>query len=297
MDFPHIPVQTEIAVTGFHSIYYFEFGRDFYHPPEQHDFWEMVYVDDGCVQAISDGIGCSLSAGQIIFHRPFEPHAHVANRRDTSNMVVVSFAATGDLLSFFDHKIFTLQPASKKILSLFLAEAETALGALPHDFENRTPLDFSHAPRGSLQLLQCYLVEFLFSLLRSNEEAVRPMKQTPDTRRMAENSLAAAVVRFIDAHPTTAPSLPLLCTHFSVSRTTLCRIFREAVGKSPVEYWIDRKMREARRLIREGEHSITEIAEQLGYTSIHHFTRMFKRVTGQSPTAYRRSVINPNHRG
>ena len=290
MDFPRIPIPTEITITGFHSIYYFEFGRTFYHPPEQHDFWEMVYVDDGCIHAISDGIGCSLSAGQIIFHRPLEPHAHVANQRDTSNMVVVSFAAEGELLTFFDRKIFTLQPASKKILSLFLAEAKNALGELPHDFENRTPLDFSHAPRGSLQLLQCYLTEFLFSLMRTNDVGVAPMEQTADTRRMAENSLATAVMQFIESHLAETPSLPRLCTHFSVSRALLCRIFREAMGQSPVDFWIHRKMKEARRMLREGRYNVTQIAEQLGYTSIHHFTRMFKRVTGQSPTAYRRSV-------
>ncbi len=290
MDFPHIPVKTEIDITGFHSIYYFEFSPTFYHPPEQHDFWEMVYVDDGCIHAVSDGIGCSLSAGQIIFHRPLESHAHIANRRDTSNMVVVSFAAEGALLRFFDRKIFTLQPASKKILSLFLAEAENALGELPHQFEDRAPLDFTNAPCGSLQLLQCYLAEFLFSLLRANEASIAPMEQTADTRRMAENSLASAVVQYIDTHVRETPSLPQLCTHFSVSRALLCRIFRESVGQSPVDFWIHRKMKEARRLIREGQYNITQISELLGYTSIHHFTRMFKRVTGQAPTAYRRSV-------
>ncbi|MBE6768982.1 MAG: helix-turn-helix domain-containing protein [Ruminococcaceae bacterium] len=290
MDFPRIPITTEIDVTGFHSIYYFEFGRTFYHPPEQHDFWEMVYVDDGCIHAISDGIGCSLAAGQIIFHRPMESHAHVADQVNTSNMVVVSFAAEGDLLSFFDRKIFTLTPPSKKILSLFLAEAKTALGELPHDFDNRAPLDFSGAPCGSLQLLQCYLTEFLFSLMRANEASIAPMEQTADTRRMAENSLATAVVQYIDTHLQEPPSLPQLCTHFSVSRALLCRIFREAVGQSPVDYWIHCKMKEARRLIREGQYNITQISELLGYTGIHHFTRMFKRVTGQSPTSYRRSV-------
>lgn len=290
MDFPKIPVQTEIFVTGFHSLYYFEFGKEFYHPPEQHDFWEMVYVDDGCVHAVSDGIGCSLSAGQIIFHRPMEPHAHVGNRRDTSNMVVVSFAAEGDLLSFFDRKIFTLQPASRKILSLFLEEAKFALGDLPHEFSDRAPLDFSHAPRGSLQLMQCYLVEFLFSLWRSDARAVQAMKPSPDTRRLAENSLAAACRQFIEQHLDIPPSLPLLCTHFSVSRTGLCRFFKEETGQSPVDYWIDRKMKEARRLIREGNCNVTQIAERLGYNGIHHFTRTFTRVNGCSPTAYRRSV-------
>lgn len=49
-------------------------------------------------------------------------------------------------------------------------------------------------------------------------------------------------------------------------------------------------MRAAKKLIREDNLTITQISERLGYTSIHHFTRMFKRVTGFSPTAYKTSV-------
>ena len=75
MDFAMIPIRPDIEITGFHSVYYFEFDKNFYHPPEKHDFWEMVYVDDGCINAVVDGIGCELSKGQVIFHTPMEPHS------------------------------------------------------------------------------------------------------------------------------------------------------------------------------------------------------------------------------
>lgn len=70
MAFELAPIQPEIEVTGFHSIYYFEFGKDFYHLPEKHDFWELVYVDYGSIHAIVDGAGCELNKGQVIFHQP-----------------------------------------------------------------------------------------------------------------------------------------------------------------------------------------------------------------------------------
>ena len=37
-------IKREFEITGFHSIYSFEFGKDFSHIPEKHSFWEMVYV-------------------------------------------------------------------------------------------------------------------------------------------------------------------------------------------------------------------------------------------------------------
>lgn len=277
MDFELVPIQPDIDITGFHSIYYFEFDKNFYHPPERHDFWEMVYVDDGCINAIVDGIGCTLSQGQVIFHQPMEMHSHIANQQEASNVVVVSFACRSPLMARFNKKIFQLEKPSQKVLSLFLAEAEGALGQLPGDFENKSPLDFSHARPGSMQLMQCYLVEFLFSLLRAGESSVRFMQPFLNE---AFDGVSQRTFRHAAG-----------CLHFSISRTYLCRIFKEATGTSPVDYWIGLKIKEAKKLIREGERNMTQISELLGYSSIHHFTRMFKRMTGLSPTAYKNSII------
>ena len=290
MAFELIPVTEEISIKGFHSIYYFELNKNFYHIPERHDFWELVYVDYGAIESIVEGAGCTLTAGQVIFHKPMESHSHIANQKDASNVVVVSFACDSPLMAFFDRKIFRLGKASQKVLSLFLAEATNALGTICGDYNNKSPLDFSNAKPGAVQLMQCYLVEFLFSLIRGNEEDIHALTLTRDTRAQAESSLTDSVVQYIQNHITQPPSLTLLCEQFSVSRTHLCSIFKESTGKSPVDYWIDLKIKEAKKLIREGNWNFTQIAEHLGYSGIHHFTRMFKRVTGISPTDYKKSI-------
>lgn len=291
MAFELVPIQPEIEITGFHSLYYFEFDKNFYHPPERHDFWEMVYVDEGRIHAIVDGIGCALSKGQVIFHRPMEMHSHIANHQDASNLVVISFSCRSPLMAYFNKKIFSLEKPSRKILSLFLEEAKNALGALPGEYENKSPLNFSHAQPGSVQLMQCYLVEFLFSLIRSNDASVKAMHATEAARRMAENTLASSIESYIESQlKAPSPSLQQLCDHFSLSRAYLCRIFKAETGTSPIDYWIGLKMKEAKKLIREGNHNMTQISELLGYTSIHHFSRMFKRAYGISPTAYKSSV-------
>lgn len=292
MAFDLVPVQKEIEVTGFHALYYLEFDINFYHPPESHDFWELVYVDYGAIDAIVDGVGCSLSTGQVIFHQPTESHAHIGNGHDAGNVVVVSFSCDSPLMSFFNRKIFSLQKSSQKVLSLFLAEATNALGKICRDYNDTSPLDFSNAPLGSTQLMQGYLTEFLFSLIRNSGTAtITPLEATQDTRQLAENSLVNSIIYFIQDNLDKSPSLAVLCSQFSVGRTYLSRIFKEATGNSPVNYWINAKMKEAKKLIREQNLNVTQISEALGFTSIHHFTRMFKRISGMSPTAYKNTVI------
>ena len=292
MAFELIPIQKEIEVTGFHALYYLEFDIDFYHPPETHDFWELVYVDYGTIDAIVDGVGCSLSSGQVIFHQPTESHAHIGNGHDAGNVVVISFSCDSPLMSFFNHKIFSLQKSSQKVLSLFLAEATNALGKICRDYSDTSPLDFSKAPLGSVQLMQGYLTEFLFSLIRnSSASAVTPLEATQNTRQLAESSLVNSVIYYIQDNLDKAPSLTLLCSQFSAGRTYLSRIFKEATGSSPVNYWIQAKIKEAKKLIREENLNVTQISEALGFASIHHFSRMFKRITGLSPTAYKSTIV------
>jgi len=290
MAFELVRIEPEIDIAGFHSLYYFEFDKNFYHPPEKHDFWEMVYVDEGRIHAIADGIGCTLSKGQVIFHKPMEMHSHIANHQDASNLVVVSFSSPSPRMAYFNKKIFSLEKHSRKIISLFLEEAKNALCSLPGEYENKSPVDFSRARPGSVQLMQCYLVEFLFSLIRSDETSVSAMQPTKAARRMAAGTLVSSIESYIESELAASPSLELLCQHFSLSRAYLCRIFKEETGTSPIDYWIGLKMKEAKKLLRESNYNVTQISELLGYASIHHFSRMFKRAYGVSPTAYQSSI-------
>ena len=58
-----------------------------------------------------------------------------------------------------------------------------------------------------------------------------------------------------------------------------------------MEYYSILKTKEAKKLIREKTYSISQISEMLGYSSIHIFSRAFKKSVGISPTDYGKSII------
>jgi AraC-like DNA-binding protein len=62
-------------------------------------------------------------------------------------------------------------------------------------------------------------------------------------------------------------------------------IFRESYGGA-ISFFNELKLDEAKRLIREGRLNFTEIADALGFTSLHYFSRLFKKKTGLSPSEY-----------
>lgn len=71
------------------------------------------------------------------------------------------------------------------------------------------------------------------------------------------------------------------------SPKTLSNIFLQRNSKSPLKYIQDRIMLEARRLLHYTDHSIKEIAYEVGYDDIQTFSRFFKKQEGLSPQEYK----------
>ena len=285
------PIKQEIEIKGFNSIYYFEFGKDFSHAPEMHDFWEMVYVDSGRINAVTNGVGCTLEQGQVIFHQPLEYHSHISDNRVPNSMMVISFTCNSEIMKYFKSKTFTLDKTGKTLLKLFNEEAKTALGEIPSDYENKSSLKFKDSAFGSPQLLECYFTEFLLHLIRSGNllsEAVLSSKQSRD---IANNSLSELILEFMKNNVYSNITLNEICSQFLLGKTQLCKIFKENTGKSPMEHYNFLKLQEAKKLIREGVYSVSQISDMLGYTSIHNFSRAFKKAVGIAPTAYSKKIL------
>ncbi len=289
MEFAIRPIEKVIEIEGFNSIYYFEFGKDFSHPPEKHDFWEMVYVDSGEISAVTDGLGQSLSQGQVIFHKPMEVHAHISNRIVPNNMLVVSFTAKGEAMDFFDKKIFDLDKTAKTLLSLFIKEAKNALGALPGEYGDKDPLDFSRAPFGSVQLMACYLTELLLVLQRSGEGESKILR-SEDALELAQSSLIELILSYLKENVCENISYHDICRRFLMGKSRLYKLFEEYIGESPMEYFAKLKMEEAKKLLRRETLSVSQISDRLAFSSIHNFSRAFKKRVGMSPTAYRQKI-------
>lgn len=65
-------------------------------------------------------------------------------------------------------------------------------------------------------------------------------------------------------------------------------VFRKEVGRSIVDYVLDRRIDEAKRLLIEGTIPLAQIAEAVGFNDYNYFSRVFKKRSGYSPTEYRR---------
>ena len=83
-------------------------------------------------------------------------------------------------------------------------------------------------------------------------------------------------------------SVPDLCAKVYLSPNQLNRLFRQHTGKSVWQYVTEVRLNHARELLMTTDLSVRAVAISVGYRSVHHFVRTFKRAFGNTPMAARR---------
>ncbi|WP_158606825.1 AraC family transcriptional regulator [Paenibacillus ginsengarvi] len=101
-------------------------------------------------------------------------------------------------------------------------------------------------------------------------------------------------VAFINARYADAIGLVDISGHIGLDAKYVCRLFRQRLSMSPYRYLTDVRMRKACRLLRGGQLGIAEVARSVGYQDQLLFSRMFKRMIGLSPSAYRDRALLEN---
>ncbi|QJD86905.1 AraC family transcriptional regulator [Cohnella herbarum] len=84
-----------------------------------------------------------------------------------------------------------------------------------------------------------------------------------------------------------------IANELNISLSQCCKIFTKIYGISPRQYVSQMKLNEAKRLLVNTDLSVQAISERLGFHSVYHFSRQFRRWTGTSPTAFRPKPTSP----
>lgn len=67
--------------------------------------------------------------------------------------------------------------------------------------------------------------------------------------------------------------------------------FTKEIGNTSSNFLTEIRMENARELLRTTDMKMYEISERVGYNSVEHFNRMFKKVCGVSPSVYKRQIL------
>ena len=286
MNFKLQKFKIQLNVSKIANIHYFEFTNEYHTIQDSHSFCELIYVDKGRLSVSAENYTGDLSVNQLIIHRPDEVHSLSTSDSIAPNVIIIGFECQCDALLPFSRAPVTLSPEHTKALARIMAEG-MSIYEPPYDIPNTVYMkkrkDF---PFGADQMMKIGLESFLITLVRDFSENKKTAEPAHDT------SLGniQAIHQYVTENYNTKITLDNLCFLFGTNKTTLCKSFRQEYGTTILNYINSLKIREAKALLRQKKMNTTQIAESLGYESIHYFCRQFKKSTGLSPTEYAKSI-------
>ena len=273
----------EIIIDKVYTIHYFEYAKGFAFEGESHDFWEFVYIDKGEATVTAGDATMMLPHGNIIFHKPGEWHNICSE--NASNSVIVSFESHSPAMKFFENKILQIGNIQKKLISKIIAERiNTFEGPLGDPYAEKLTRKVA-SPIGSEQLIKQYISELLILLMRNDDT----MQMTSFKSHITDTTFDE-IEAFMQKNVHRSLSLEELASVSNISVSSLREIFRTNVSCGVIEYFIDIKIEQAKKYIRDDNYNITQIAELLGYSGPHYFSRQFRQKTGMSPMQYSKSI-------
>ena len=282
----NIDINISIVVT----IHYFEHAKDYVFHGESHDFWEFVYVDRGKVEVMAGTQGYELGQGEIIFHKPKEYHNLWANGEIAPNLVIVTFICKSPSMDFFKNKILTIGSAEKDLLAGIISEAKKVFSSDLGDPDMEGLERRGRDSFGSEQLIKIYLEQLLIKMIRNNTAIKTKARLSSVAKERSDSNAVEKTAAYLRSHVQSALTFSDVLGHSNMSATSLKTMFKEKTGLSVMEYYRQLKIEKAKELIREEDLNITEVANKLGYKTIHHFSKQFKDIAGMSPSEYARSV-------
>ena len=292
MAYKSVVLEDSVTINRIISVHYFQYMSDFSFPGESHDFWELVCVDRGEIDALAGDRRLTLKKGNILFHKPNEFHNVLTNGKVSPSLVVIGFECHSPAIKSFEEQLMSVQDTEKELLAQIIVEARnTFSGRLDDPYQeelifNSEPLTF-----GSAQLISHYLEQLMIHLDRRYFSYSLPVRSS---RFLAEassgNDTYNRIVRYMEEHLGERMTIDRICRDNLVGRSQLQKLFRDTKGCGVIEFFSMMKIDTAKQMIRDNQLNFTQIADRLGYNSIHYFSRQFKQITTMTPSEYATSI-------
>lgn len=269
------------------TIHYLELDKNYRSNEEAHNFWELVYADRGDMSCTSDGKEVILRQGEALFHKPNEQHSLAANGKISPNIFVICFECRSDAIEFFENKKVRLE---KKQEELIYSIMETARKTFDIPFSNpatrKMKLSDNPIPYG-MQIIKNYLELLLINIIHTETKQNQPKSPTFQKER---NRLAEEIVSILSNNLYSTLTIEALCEMTNYSKAHIHKEFKSSTGKSVMQYFIDLKIERAKELLRDGDLSVGEIADKLAFDTSNYFSKVFKKETHMTPTAYKKQI-------
>lgn len=226
------------------------------------DNYLLVHVLSGGFYLEAEGKRLTVEPGQTAFACLKGPHKYYSDKQDPCEILWMDFNCTADKMA-----------------------PVTSLTGLPYAYscpENfRRMKEFVDQYVNNAFFTETQQSAAIYQLVLTAADSLR--RDAPDIR----NALPQ-VENYISRHIGEKITVEDLAGVMHLSATRFLHLFKERYGVSPIQYVIRRKLDRSAYLLLYSGLSVTEISEQLGFSSQSHFSALFQKNYGRYPSVYRR---------
>ncbi|WP_163650392.1 helix-turn-helix domain-containing protein [Modicisalibacter sp. 'Wilcox'] len=255
--------------------------HDWHIKPHRHaDLLHLLHIRHGEVRLTLEEDERRLDGPQVIIVPPVVIHGFRFSTDTDGHIISLApplaghlrerLAALGEVFSRAAHYPLADQPEASPIATLI----ETLVGEYHRPAPGREPL--LHA------LMQALAVQVA---RRASRRRTRHATLRQDRGRAHLEQFLA----LIDDHYAEQPTIDDLAARVGITSAHLNTLCRRLAGRSALQLLHERLLLEAKRQLTYTNMTIGQIADQLGFSEPAYFTRFFKRLSGQSPKAFRQS--------
>lgn len=243
---------------------------------EENQYEVLLVHTDGGHMLVRDRL-YPMRAGTLYLINAAEPHCSIPDRPADycrSKLILARdglhrfLEAAG--CEFLIERLFGGEHAS-----VIPAEAEASL--IERRLETIARL-FERAREEERPVLHAAILSLLDLCARGEREPAVP-----------EGGVVSRALAYISQHLGEHFDLDQMAAALYVSKCYLCRAFHRSVGMTVMEYVNHRRLARAKQLLLTTEKTISQIADEAGFSGFSYFCSCFRRVEGVTPSAYRKS--------
>lgn len=264
--------------------------QDYQNPTHTHEFVELIFISAGSCCQIIDGVSYEGAAGDLFFVNFDQTHAFYSQSPDFAyyNLLYLPRFFGEELINSENiHEIFRIslfrefeadtngQPQKVS----FRGEDYPAVKKLVEDMYR----EFREKQVGYRSVLNGYSRVLFSKVLRRRQAGSLPADQQSMQR------IAAECLTYIDAHCFERITPSQIAAHTFYNPAYLSRVFKSCCGRSLSEYIREVRMREAGRLLTEGDLPLEQILTQIGYSDKKLFYKHFRTHYQTTPAEYRKN--------
>ena len=274
------------------TLFYMELPKNFFYEGEQHDFWEMVYIDKGEMICTAEKNRFVLKSGEMTLHKPNEYHNLSGNNRVAPNVCILTFQCRSKAMRHFEGKIFQLNAHEKSLLSSLISEGLSCYRLVDPSNPLIQKMQVTEdGPFGGQQMVKNLLEILLIRLNRDQDALPKSMRQSYVIDGVDVPYHVKEILKFLNDNIYGKITVSDVAQAVGKGESTVKQLFSIYRKSGIMKYYNSLKIQEAKRLIREGQYNMTQIADLLHFENPQYFSKCFKAFTKLTPSEYKTSIM------